>query len=65
MAGLVYDQENSANYLYTNQYWWSLSPIAMYSNRYAYVYYVNSYGGLDSNIVAATYGRAAGSFPRL
>ncbi|MDD4188151.1 MAG: DUF6273 domain-containing protein [Bacilli bacterium] len=56
MAGLVYQQENSANYLYTNQNWWSLSPDVLYYTGYVHVWYVNSVGWLTSFYVTDAHG---------
>jgi hypothetical protein len=52
MAGLIYNGTEDVinpNYLYTNQYWWSLTPRYMMSFGISYVYSVSSSGGLNSN----------------
>jgi hypothetical protein len=47
-AGGVAWTSNSTYYLYTGQYWWSLSPYYFDSgSSYAYVWVVNSIGGLS------------------
>ncbi|MFA6753028.1 MAG: hypothetical protein WCR93_02005, partial [Bacilli bacterium] len=46
LAGMKYVTVNSTNYLYTNQYYWSLSP-ALLSSGIARVWYVYSTGYLD------------------
>jgi len=63
MAGLVDYQENSTNYLYTNQEWWSLSPSGMYSNGIAYVWYGCSCGGLHEGYVDYPFPVCGRQFP--
>ncbi|MFA7064833.1 MAG: hypothetical protein WC177_05005, partial [Bacilli bacterium] len=46
MAGLVYAKENRTNYLYTGQYWWSLSPSYMNSSGWANLWGVSFYGDM-------------------
>ena len=50
MAGGVYGSSNtnSSYYLYTNQYYWSGSPYYLSSGGFAYEFFVNSTGYLDS-----------------
>ena len=45
-AGGVYGQTNNGYYLYTNQYYWTMSPY-LFNGTYAYVFYVTSGGHLD------------------
>ncbi len=44
-AGGVYGSSNSSYYLYTNQYYWTMSPYGV-SSGYAYVFTVRSNGNL-------------------
>ena len=53
-AGGVYGSSNSSYYLYTNQYYWTMSP--SYYNSWADVFYVTSTGNLNSNGVHGAYG---------
>lgn len=49
------DYRNTTNYLYTNQYYWTFSPV--YARANAFVGHVNSAGDVeDNNGVSATYG---------
>ncbi|MDD4796029.1 MAG: hypothetical protein PHG03_05715, partial [Bacilli bacterium] len=51
MAGLLEGTDNTTNYLYTNQAWWSFSPSYMYSGVDASGWYVYSSGDLGSDSV--------------
>ena len=53
-AGGVYGSSNSSYYLYTNQYYWTMSP--SYYNSWADAFYVTSTGNLNSNGVHGAYG---------
>ncbi len=55
LAGGKGGTANSSYYLYTNQYWWALSPSYFYNN-YASGFSVNSSGRLSFNRVYDTYG---------
>ena len=58
MAGLAWNANNSSNYLYTNQVYWTMSP-ATHDSSVAYpawAYYVNSYGSLSNLWVNNEYG---------
>ena len=44
-AGGVYNQTNSSYYLYTNEYYWTMSPY-YFNSSYARVFYVGSAGDL-------------------
>jgi hypothetical protein len=48
-AGAVYQTSNSTYYLYTGEYWWSLSPYTFYS-VVAYVWSVRSDGLLEYRV---------------
>jgi hypothetical protein len=48
-AGAVQGTSNSTYYLYTGQYWWSLSPYCF--DSYVYVWYVTFNGSLRTNEV--------------
>ena len=55
LAGLTAYADNSSNYLYNNQVYWTMSPFYFYdiiSN--AYVFLVNSNGGLSTITVDTT-----------
>ncbi len=54
-AGGVYNKDNTGYYLYTNQYYWTMSP-SYYAYDYAYVFSVSSSGWLTGNGVNLTYG---------
>ena len=54
-AGGVYDKGNSSYYLYTGNYWWSLSPYDFHGSR-AYVFDVYSTGNLNCNYVDYPHG---------
>ena len=59
MAGGVYGTSNSSYYLYTGQYYWTMSPYNFgvgSSNSWANVFYVGSNGYLSSNNVGGTFG---------
>ena len=56
MAGGVYGTSNSSYYLYTGQYYWTMSPYYFNSSGRAYVFVVNSSGGLSNWRVAYAYG---------
>jgi hypothetical protein len=47
-AGAVYGTANSTYYLYTGEYWWSLSPYVFFSG-YAFVWFVVDDGSLNFN----------------
>ena len=51
MAGGVYGTSNSSYYLYTGQYYWTMSPYYFNSAGHASVFYVDSNGDLDGNRV--------------
>ena len=46
-AGGVFYTNNSGYYLYTGNYYWTMSPSILGNTGYAYVYYVNSNGSSD------------------
>ena len=48
IAGLKFDSTNSTNYLYTNQFWWTLSPNLLYGG-WAYSWHVDPTGKLYTN----------------
>ena len=54
-AGLAWDANNSSNYLYTNQNYWTVSPRRFTGGR-AYVFYVYLNGSLSNNRVDSTFG---------
>ena len=54
-AGGVYGTNNTSYYLYTGQYYWTLSP-SWFINGWADVFRVRSNGYLNSNNVNNTYG---------
>jgi hypothetical protein len=54
-AGAVYYTANSTYYLYTGQYWWSLSP-AYFPSSYATEWRVGSSGGLSYDLVDYSFG---------
>ena len=45
MAGLPWSGSTTSNYLYTGQYYWTMSPFG-FNGRYAYVFFVRSDGNL-------------------
>lgn len=55
MAGSVLSEENSTNYLYTNQGWWLMSPAYMEEST-TYVWLVTSYGNIYYNYVYNAFG---------
>ena len=55
MAGSVLSEENSTNYLYTNQAWWLMSPAYMEEST-TYVWSVTSYGNIYYNYVYNAFG---------
>ncbi|MDD4734329.1 MAG: hypothetical protein PHU05_05765, partial [Bacilli bacterium] len=56
LAGMRYYGENSTNYLYTNQHWWSFSPFFMISSGNVYVWSVYSSGTLCNILVNLAFG---------
>ena len=56
MAGLAWNANNSSNYLYTNQNYWTMSPSNAGSDGWAYVFYVLSNGRLNNTGVDWTGG---------
>ena len=49
-AGLPWSGSTTSNYLYTRQYYWTMSPNRFYATySYVYVFNVHSGGGLDSS----------------
>ncbi len=54
LAGGFWDSANSSYYLYTNQYYWTMSPHIFYTSGYARVFYVTPGGGLGSDGVYFT-----------
>ena len=54
-AGGVYNTNNKQFYLYTNQYYWTMSPYC-FNGGYAHVFLVYSSGGLDSSYVDDSFG---------
>ena len=46
MAGLPWSGSTTSNYLYTGQYYWTMSPTRFYSSGNAYVFNVNADGSL-------------------
>ncbi len=55
LAGGKGNTDNSSYYLYTNQYWWTLSPSTFY-NRNANGHIVLSSGYLSGHVVYGSYG---------
>ena len=55
-AGIVYNINNTSNYLYTNQNYWSLSPSIMSEAGYARLYYLSNQGALLNVSVNTQYG---------
>ena len=56
LAGSGYSSYSTSSYLYTGQYWWSLSP-SYFDNDVAYGFYLYSSGQLNYyNYVSVTYG---------
>ena len=55
-AGIVYNINNTSNYLYTNQNYWSLSPSIMSEAGYARLYYLSNQGALLNVSVDTQYG---------
>ncbi|MDD4408097.1 MAG: hypothetical protein PHX19_03515 [Bacilli bacterium] len=56
LAGMKLATNNSTNYLYTNQHWWSFSPYYMDSGGTAYVWNVYSSGLLYNGYVSLVSG---------
>ena len=54
-AGLARSSGNSSNYLYTGEYYWTMSPYYFHGSS-AYVFYVWSDGSLGNNTVNVTRG---------
>ena len=54
-AGGVVGSSNSSYYLYTNQYYWTMSP-SYFNGSYAYVFRVHSSGNLFNYYVNSAYG---------
>ena len=54
-AGGVYGNSNSSYYLYTNQYYWTMSP-SYFSGTHANVFRVSWDGSLYNDIVNGTFG---------
>ncbi len=54
-AGGLYNANNSAYYLYTGEYYWTMSP-SNFTSGFADVFYVNSYGDLQHSGVSGSYG---------
>ena len=52
LSGGKYGTVNSTYYLYTNEYWWTLSP-SYFEGNYASGLIVNSYGNMIGNIIGA------------
>ena len=55
MAGLAWNANNSSNYLYTKQNYWTMSP-SSFNGSYAWVFHVHSDGRLRSYRVNNTIG---------
>ena len=55
-AGLAWNANNSSNYLYTNQNYWTMSPYHAASGGWARVFYVGSNGWLNYSNVNSTIG---------
>ena len=55
-AGGVYGQTNNGYYLYTNQYYWTMSPFYFYSTGYAHVFVVGPNGYFGYTSVLNAYG---------
>ncbi len=53
-AGGVYNTNNKQFYLYTNQYYWTMSPSNFSSGGYARVFYVDFDGWLNNNDYSVT-----------
>ncbi len=56
MAGLPWSGSTTSNYLYTGQYYWTMSPYRFGSSGNAYVFYVYSNGQLSSLWVTSAVG---------
>ena len=54
-AGGVYENSNSSYYLYTDKYYWTMSPHD-FGGGYARMFRVNSNGNLDTPYVYLAYG---------
>ena len=52
MAGLAWSDTTTNNYLYTGQYYWTMSPSFFGSLGYAFVFYVSSAGQLGNSSVS-------------
>jgi len=48
IVGIVNSIQNSTNYLYTNQYWWTFSP-EQFAQGEAYFFQASSYGNINDN----------------
>ena len=47
---------NAKSYLYTNNYYWSFSPILMDSGGSAHAAFITKYGGISDNFVDTVFG---------
>ena len=56
LAGGFGGSTNTNYYLYTGQYYWTMSPYYFYIGGYSYVFYVFSDGHLSGSSVNGTYG---------
>ena len=56
MAGGVYGKNNRSYYLYTGQFYWTMSPYFFDGNGYANVFYVYSTGRLGDGDVGGSDG---------
>ena len=50
------DYKDTTNYLYTNGYYWTSSPVMMYANGYAFVGHVSSTGAVSDGQVNNAFG---------
>ena len=56
-AGILnWDISNRNNYLYTDQTYWTMSPVRFIDSNYAYVLIVSSEGSFSSNSVSTARG---------
>ena len=55
LTGIIWNNANAGSYLYTGEFYWTMSPTYFFGGR-AYVFYVFSNGGLALWNVDYTYG---------
>ena len=54
LTGITENNANTGSYLYTGEYYWTMSP-SWYNGSYARVFIVNSNGGINGNVVYNTW----------